>query len=519
MSEFPFWQMKIAGRLPIKPRSPVAAKPASPPPVSKATSNWSNYGNDTFGLSLHDPQVGRASATLSFGRDNKSQLYVDLFHRAEQAAPGAGKTLLRRIVEHAGQYSPETISGHFTNPAALGAFGSTFGRENITFKPRLGGESQSVLFDEAMRDPARYVASARLSQVVPKVSFAPFWEKTAASNIQVAGLCVYSRGTGRVLMLQRAYDPTGKDPAHGMWEFPGGHIEPGETELEAAKREWSEETGMTIPRGSVKGAWTQGIYRGFVWSIPNESQLALNQPHSDRKVINPDDPDGDRIETVAWWDPEQLLKNPALRPELRSSMRKVREAIFQEKVATAPSDSPAPIWSRKLAGVGEFGPYKRVFSSEARRLVDDKVQQEIRRSLQQLAAKKENLRGLAEKGQRLVEHFQPSALAVRKAMSIDSPTFRPLSGSRRSFLKFTTALALSDDRIRRQMVNQVAAPLRGGVDAIVSPETNILRGSALAMQRSPMLRKQGKRTLGLAAVGAGLTGAGAGLSYLMSPKD
>ncbi len=33
---------------------------------------------------------------------------------------------------------------------------------------------------------------------------------------------------------------------NGFWSFPKGHIEPGETETEAAKRETEEETGLKI---------------------------------------------------------------------------------------------------------------------------------------------------------------------------------------------------------------------------------------------------------------------------------
>jgi len=43
----------------------------------------------------------------------------------------------------------------------------------------------------------------------------------------------------RVLLAQR-----GKSPDRGLWGFPGGHVEPGETALEAARRELFEETGL-----------------------------------------------------------------------------------------------------------------------------------------------------------------------------------------------------------------------------------------------------------------------------------
>ena len=44
----------------------------------------------------------------------------------------------------------------------------------------------------------------------------------------------------QVLMVAR-----GKEPNRGRWGFPGGHVELGETGLEAAARELLEETGVT----------------------------------------------------------------------------------------------------------------------------------------------------------------------------------------------------------------------------------------------------------------------------------
>ena len=45
---------------------------------------------------------------------------------------------------------------------------------------------------------------------------------------------------GKVILVQRRNDPNA-----GMWGFPGGHVELGETAMDAAVRELVEETGVS----------------------------------------------------------------------------------------------------------------------------------------------------------------------------------------------------------------------------------------------------------------------------------
>ncbi|HEX2480928.1 MAG TPA: NUDIX hydrolase [Methylomirabilota bacterium] len=55
---------------------------------------------------------------------------------------------------------------------------------------------------------------------------------------------------GRVLLARRAIEP-----AHGLWTFPGGYVDWGESVAEAARREMREEVGLDLdPTGLV------GIY-------------------------------------------------------------------------------------------------------------------------------------------------------------------------------------------------------------------------------------------------------------------
>ena len=55
---------------------------------------------------------------------------------------------------------------------------------------------------------------------------------------RLAALAVVIRD-GRVLLVRRRNDPDA-----GLWGFPGGHVDLGETALDAAARELREETGV-----------------------------------------------------------------------------------------------------------------------------------------------------------------------------------------------------------------------------------------------------------------------------------
>ncbi len=63
-----------------------------------------------------------------------------------------------------------------------------------------------------------------------------------SANPVLRVVCALIERDGRVLMAQR--------PAHkhlgGKWEFPGGKVEPGETDTDALHRELCEELGCTV---------------------------------------------------------------------------------------------------------------------------------------------------------------------------------------------------------------------------------------------------------------------------------
>jgi SPP1 gp7 family putative phage head morphogenesis protein len=146
----------------------------------------------------------------------------------------------------------------------------------------------------------------------------------AKDEASVAGVAVLAADTGRVLMLQRHLADDGDDPAGGSWEFPGGRLDAGEDPWDAARREWCEETGCGFPDGQLTGSWRSGKYQGFVVTVPHESDIPAFAGRG--QVVNPDDPDGDDTEALAWWQPADL-ENPVIRREVAESAALIRGAL------------------------------------------------------------------------------------------------------------------------------------------------------------------------------------------------
>ncbi|MFH8558900.1 NUDIX domain-containing protein [Streptomyces celluloflavus] len=52
---------------------------------------------------------------------------------------------------------------------------------------------------------------------------------------------------GHVLLIERGWDPF-----KSRWALPGGHVDLGETSLDASARELEEETGITVPATDLR---------------------------------------------------------------------------------------------------------------------------------------------------------------------------------------------------------------------------------------------------------------------------
>ena len=97
---------------------------------------------------------------------------------------------------------------------------------------------------------------------------------------------------GKILIAQRKKSMK----QGGLWEFPGGKIEPGETASDCIRREFMEELGMTLQLGDYYGEMT--------YTYPD-----IGVFHFDTFWATCDNPAPNRMdahEQIAWVSPVEL---------------------------------------------------------------------------------------------------------------------------------------------------------------------------------------------------------------------
>lgn len=138
---------------------------------------------------------------------------------------------------------------------------------------------------------------------------------SVAQQLPKLGVSVSVWRQGKVLLVERA------KPPRGLWAFPGGHVEPGETLAEAAARELREETGLTASLHGLVGLYDV-IRRDGAGRVSVHYVIAcfLGLAEAGEPVAASD------AAAAAWVDPERL-GGYALAPNIAEAIGTARTLL------------------------------------------------------------------------------------------------------------------------------------------------------------------------------------------------
>jgi 8-oxo-dGTP diphosphatase len=203
-----------------------------------------------------------------------------------EAAPGNGRRTLRH-------------TRHF---AATGA--GTLVTEQVDWDTGLPGVLGRLLDRTLLRHRIRRAMQAHLD------AYAAAAARRALDVTQVVGAALVD-AQRRVLVAQR-----GSGPLAGLWEFPGGKVEPGEADLPALVRECREELGVEVlpqeflgevPLDGVVAGGTPGASTLRLWGARIVSGELIAHEHSELRWLA-----AEELEALDWIPADRPLL-PAVR--------------------------------------------------------------------------------------------------------------------------------------------------------------------------------------------------------------
>ena len=122
-------------------------------------------------------------------------------------------------------------------------------------------------------------------------------------NPKPVAAAIPATADGRIILLRRGFEP-GK----GLWTFPGGFVDLGESVQDAARRETREEIGIEVELGALVGVYSRAQDRVVLVVF---TARALGEPGTSEEATEVRAFAGDEIpwDELAFWSTAAALRD------------------------------------------------------------------------------------------------------------------------------------------------------------------------------------------------------------------
>jgi ADP-ribose pyrophosphatase YjhB (NUDIX family) len=203
-------------------------------------------------------------------------------HRAHQPARGAEREKRGLVAEHDRDSVAVRDARRLERTRDCGGLRRQLSLRDLTATEPHHHDGRSIARMDASLNPA--LAEARFCPRCGQQADVEFPQRITCPHCgyaayynpkPVAGAISVDR-EGKVILMRRGFEP-----GQGLWTFPGGFVELGESVEEAARRETSEELGMAIEVEKLVGVYSRAedrvvliVYRARALGAPHTTPEA-----------------------------------------------------------------------------------------------------------------------------------------------------------------------------------------------------------------------------------------------------